>query len=402
MRIASVFLLAHLVLSDDLVAFRPPAIPLLTTDPFTQTWIRGDTSTSATISHWDGAEKQMLGLLSIDGSYYRFLGNDSTPALTQRSLQALPTRTEFILELPDVLELKLTFLQTLFTDDMLRLSRPVYYVSAQVSSLDQKSHHVVLYLDASAQHVVNTYDQQVAWSSWTSNGFNGVKIGSAEQKVLGSKGDGVNIDWGYLHMASPSNDSSTTLYAGSAQSTRASFLSSSRLPASPDLRMPRACQDDLPVLATVHDFGSIDSPSTHTILLAYDDVKSVYYFGSEFGALWTHSYTNISDAIASAAEEVDDMLAKSTKHDDSILQALNATGGPEYAALCALAYRQTLAATKLVWNPNRNQIWNFLKEISTNGDMSTMDVIYPGSPMYVLLWYSLEVFAGCCSLIRSC
>ena len=26
-------------------------------------------------------------------------------------------------------------------------------------------------------------------------------------------------------------------------------------------------------------------------------------------------------------------------------------------------------------------MWNFLKEISTNGDMQTMDVVYPASPL---------------------
>jgi hypothetical protein len=26
-------------------------------------------------------------------------------------------------------------------------------------------------------------------------------------------------------------------------------------------------------------------------------------------------------------------------------------------------------------------MWNFLKEISTNGDMQTMDVVFPASPM---------------------
>ena len=28
-----------------------------------------------------------------------------------------------------------------------------------------------------------------------------------------------------------------------------------------------------------------------------------------------------------------------------------------------------------------NKMWNFLKEISTNGDMQTMDVVYPASPL---------------------
>lgn len=50
-------------------------------------------------------------------------------------------------------------------------------------------------------------------------------------------------------------------------------------------------------------------------------------------------------------------------------------------AVSSLAYRQTLAATKLVWNHDRGVMWNFLKEISTNGDMQTMDVIFPASPM---------------------
>ena len=43
-----------------------------------------------------------------------------------------------------------------------------------------------------------------------------------------------------------------------------------------------------------------------------------------------------------------------------------------YAFLASLAYRQTLAATKLVWNDNENIMWLMLKEISTNGDFQTM------------------------------
>jgi hypothetical protein len=45
-----------------------------------------------------------------------------------------------------------------------------------------------------------------------------------------------------------------------------------------------------------------------------------------------------------------------------------------------------LAATKLALNNQTGSIgfgkmWNFLKEISTNGDMQTMDVVFPASPM---------------------
>lgn len=115
-------------------------------------------------------------------------------------------------------------------------------------------------------------------------------------------------------------------------------------------------------------------------MLAYDDVKSVDYFDDKYAGLWTQSYTDIQHAISVAASEHDAILAKSQKHDDELLSDLR-RHGEKYATLCALSYRQTLAATKLVWNSNRSVAWNFLKEISTNGDMQTMDVIYPASPM---------------------
>ena len=48
----------------------------------------------------------------------------------------------------------------------------------------------------SAEHTINTDSQKVSWSSDGTT----TKIGNADQNVLGSKGDRVNIDWGYLHV----------------------------------------------------------------------------------------------------------------------------------------------------------------------------------------------------------
>lgn len=77
-------------------------------------------------------------------------------ALTQRSVLVLPTRTVVHLELPGVLSLNLTFRQTAFPDDLIRLSRPVYYIEHHTASLDGMPHRVQLYFDASAAHTVNS------------------------------------------------------------------------------------------------------------------------------------------------------------------------------------------------------------------------------------------------------
>ena len=149
--------------------FRPPAIPLITADPFMQTFVMGDTSVSDTVRHWDGVAKETIGLIRVDNATYSFLGYQNVlPSLVQRSVVVHPTRTVFELSLPGVLSLTLEFLQSAFTDDVHRLSRPVYYVTFRVVVEDGKQHAVELYFDATAQHVVNDCSlEAVKWSSWS-------------------------------------------------------------------------------------------------------------------------------------------------------------------------------------------------------------------------------------------
>ena len=56
---------------------------------------------------------------------------------------------------------------------------------------------------------------------------------------------------------------------------------------------------------------------------------------------------------------------------------------PKYAALCALALRQAYAGTELVSRDGKP--WAFLKEISSDGNVSTIDVTYPGMPVFLYL-----------------
>lgn len=62
---------------------RAPAYPLVTIDPFTSTWSAADRLYDAPTTHWTGAEHQLLGVLTVDGVSYRFLGQ---PGVEKRSL----------------------------------------------------------------------------------------------------------------------------------------------------------------------------------------------------------------------------------------------------------------------------------------------------------------------------
>src|SRR5206468_12581809 len=75
---------------------RPPAVPLVTHDPYFSNWSANDRLTHDWSRHWTGTTQPMSGMARIDGKAYRFMGSwRDTDPMVQKALDVTPTRTTY-------------------------------------------------------------------------------------------------------------------------------------------------------------------------------------------------------------------------------------------------------------------------------------------------------------------
>ncbi|SPE61344.1 exported hypothetical protein [Verrucomicrobia bacterium] len=111
---------------------RPPAVPLVASDPYFSIWSPADKLTHADTMHWTGKPHRLNSLVRIDGKGFRLMGEEPTNVATlpQISLEVLPTRTIYTFEGEGV-RLKLTFMSPALPDDLMVFSRPVTYLASR-------------------------------------------------------------------------------------------------------------------------------------------------------------------------------------------------------------------------------------------------------------------------------
>lgn len=369
---------------------RAPATPLVTHDPYFSVWSMADKLTDAPTRHWTGAEQAMNGIIRIDGNNYRFLGapgrrRQPIPALKEVSHTITPTRTVVVMTSPEI-ELRVEFMTPAFPDDMKVMARPVTYLTWAARSRDGRPHNVTLYFDAAGTLATNDPGEPVVWSRGAVKGLDLLRIGTQAQPVLQRWGDNVRIDWGWFYIAVP-QDEKAQLTAGN-QGYRQDFLKTGTLPQSDDLEEPRAPQSRhpaAPALNVAFPLGSVGAaPVSRHLLLAYDDIYSVEYMRRKLLPYWRTEFPTFAAMLEAAGQQYP-VLEKRAESYDAALQAdLVRAGGPEYAAIATLAFRQAIAAHKLVEDANGTPFF-MPKENFSNGSISTIDVIYPSAPMFLLL-----------------
>lgn len=255
-------------------------------------------------------------------------------------------------------ELSLSFLAPLFLDDLDLISRPVNYMSYEVKSLDGAKHDVQVMLEATPAWAVNLYgNEETVSETYSKNGLVYLKASSVKQDVLGTFGDDVRINWGSFYMAAEEEDTGASVAENG-------------------------------YMRFTRDLGKVKH-SEGKFMIGYDDGYSVQYFGKNLRPYWNRTGdVTIESRFEAALKDFRKLVREAAAFDVSLMKEAEEAGGRKYAELCALAYRQAIAAHKLVQS-EEGFLMFLSKENNSNGSIGTVDITYPSLPIF--LKYNTEL-----------
>jgi len=365
-------------------SFRPPSAPLITHDPYFSIWSPADKLYDRETVHWTGKGHPLHSIIRIDGKSFRIIGNSPSHLipLKQTSLSVYPTRTVYEFG-NETIKLTLTFTSPLLMNDLDIYARPVTYIAWDVKSADGKDHDVQIYFDCSGEIAVNTADQQIVWDSPVIKGLNTLRVGSRDQQALGKSGDDLRIDWGYAYLSSK-EEFKAVLTAGPIDDLRNNFIKTGKNSYNGEVKQPRKADDKYFALSSVIDLGKVGKVNAASwVMLGYDDIYSIQYHDSSLRPWWRRNGMEMNELLIKAAGDFEKIKKECEKFDSELMKDLKSAGGDKYAQMCALVYRQCLAAHKLVADEKGMPLL-FSKENFSNGCIATVDVIYPASPFFLL------------------
>lgn len=390
---------------------RPPAVPLAVRSPYLSTWLQAgsDNGNGGYLpgewpTFWQGQVTGWQGFIRVDGDVYTWMGasNQISVFANQTAFEYTSTRSIFTLSVGGLVEMKVTFLSPVTPDDLLRSSLPYSYMDVAVSSLDGNTHSVQLYSDISAEWVSGDHSAIAQWRYGVVRG-SPQPLGQAavtdatpatggaafhrvwRQQQLEFSEINQQADWGYWYYTTK-NVKGLTHQSGADTDVRSQFINNGSLANTQDTNF-RAIDDAYPVFAFAKDLGKVGSSPISTLFQLSLHQENCVQFESGLNyvqpvpCMWTNYFQNEKSAVAYFYNDYAEANSITSQFDTQVQTDSVAAGGDNYASITTLAVRQAFGALEFTNKPS--QPWVFMKEISSDGNVNTVDVIFPFHPIAI-------------------
>jgi hypothetical protein len=389
----------------------PPVLPLIVRNPYLSTWLGNarDDPWSKWPMFYTGEEMGFSILASVPdaSTVYPLLGrahdslddksshyNLSFPYYLGAKYDASTTNLSYSIPSPKTrddapVELTISFLSPITPTSTLRQAIPAAYIKVYVKG----DFDVNVYMDVNGQWVSGNRGSEIVWSleetkfedaqhlkSW--------KVKRKTEQLFTEWAD--RAEWGTLYFTGPKE---VTHECGVSGPLRQRFSKTSQLNNAVDEEF-RTIMDEEPVFAFSKSFnlshkkGDAGSQSKEdSVLFTISHIQDpVTQFASSRGLtfmrpLWQSYFATDMALITFHYEDYKHAAKLAANYSTQLANDAYLSGSDNYKDIVALSARQVMGATSFSGTPDNPIL--FLKEISSNGNSQTVDVIFPAFPFFL-------------------
>ncbi|PTU21733.1 hypothetical protein P175DRAFT_0522951 [Aspergillus ochraceoroseus IBT 24754] len=382
----------------------PPVLPLIVRNPYLSTWLGNarDVPWSKWPMFYTGEELglSLMAQVPSTDAVYPLLGkphealsessNFKFPTYLGAHYDASTTNLTYRIDLntsspSSPVDITVSFLSPITPTSTLRQSIPASYITIYV----QSDVTVNVYMDINGRWVSADPASQITWQYDNGLGSGNKptlqrwRLQRQSQLLLSEIRD--RAEWGTIHFTAPAD---VQYQSGPAPLVRRAFAAKGSLTNVNDATF-RAIRDREPVFAFSKSFvpsrksGPVSGSVTFTIALIQDPVAQ---FASSRGLtlmrpLWKAWFGNVESLLTFHYKDFTNAARLASDYSTQLAHDAYQSGAQDYVDIVALSARQVMGATTFSGTPDDPIL--FLKEISSDGNFQTIDVIFPSFPFFL-------------------
>lgn len=380
----------------------PPSYPLAVRNPYLSAWIPGEAALklpSERAEFWGGQKLGWTVMAHVGDETYSLFGMANPPAGVKAAnvtgAEYTSTRSDFYLDAGDA-NFTLSFLSPVFPDvddDSLRQqSLPLSFltVTAQPRSGEPD---IKIYSDIGHEWLGTFEIPEINMSKsnagkthmWNWDRGTDIKMYREENNMA---------QWGQVFYASSIQDGiDMTMSFGKRDEVRSNFVKSKTL-GNLSAGVPQTTDSGVPVTGYAHDLGNVTKATQVVFGVGSTRDKAIRFYGSDHTHYYRAKYPKreqLVNAVSDAFNDLGATKSSCTTLDNKVQDESLKVGGSNYADITTLSLRQVFGAMDITipadtMDTSKTNAW--MKEISSNGDIQTLDIILPASPLFY--WLSPE------------
>ena len=325
-------------------------------------------------------------LATVDGEAYNVFGVASpangTKSATLKSGNYTSTHSSFEITAGNAL-LTLDFFSPVSLSNYVRQSLPFSYLTITAAGLNGAKPNVTIYSD-----IDDSWTGQSSNTAKTFSTFEGSSIYelSANGQATYSQSPNEQALWGQAVFASKVvDDTKLSSGSGSSNTVRGQFIKDGSISEANSNWQPTAADN---VVAFSHSLGEVGSGTTVRLAIGYVREAAINYLGEPQTHYYRSQYPDTASAVNHFLDDYEDAYQEGQGLDSQIQNTGTSVAGSKYADILALSLRQIFGAIDVTIPNSTLDTANasaFIKEISSDGNANTVDIIYGMLPFFYSL-----------------